>query len=228
MDRERFDRNRKRFLERVFDTARSGWNPKPLVMDREDVEQGSENGSGEHLQERSEQDLRTGAEESSKDDRSNNNLQNMSHHKGDTDIQDSNNNTSNTNNSDARATRREKEIDISGHYGQILQVPSDADERSLIRSAGRSVRLYVAGNHDYGFGDTIIRKAVKRYKREFGSVNYEIQVGNHTIVVLDTLALSSNITSVRAEAQEFLTTIAKGNGVLRRRGFLFVILTFGP
>lgn len=216
MDRKRFDRNRKRFLERVFDTARSGWNPKPLVMDQEDVKQGSKDGDHydeeewerEGRSEGSEQDLRTGERESFNDDGIKNNVRDVPGLKGDTDK------THNSNNiSDARAIRRrEEEIDISGHYSQLLQVPLDADKRALIRSSGRSVRLYVAGNHDYGFGDTIIRKAVKRYKREFGSVNYEIKVGNHTIVVLDTLALSSNITSIRNEAQEFLTKIAKGNG----------------
>ncbi|KAH7048036.1 Metallo-dependent phosphatase-like protein, partial [Linnemannia elongata] len=73
-----------------------------------------------------------------------------------------------------------------------------------IRQDGKSARLYVAGNHDVGFGDTLVRQAMKRYKGDFGSVNYEIKVGNHSLVVLDTLSLSSNITSVREESRGFL------------------------
>ncbi|GJJ70354.1 ethanolamine phosphate phosphodiesterase [Entomortierella parvispora] len=227
MDRERFDRNRDRFLERVFDTTRSGWNLQPVVMDQEDRRQGSKDGDNDNdnntdekegewewkenekrLCDESEKDLQTGAEGGSSGERENNVEDTPNGMQGDTNLVADNSNKNN--NSDARASRgREKEINISGRYSQLLQVPLNADERSLIRSEGKSVRLYVAGNHDYGFGNTIIRQAVKRYKREFGSVNYEIQVGNHTIVVLDTLALSSNITSIRDEAQEFLTRIAK-------------------
>ncbi|OAQ30671.1 Metallo-dependent phosphatase, partial [Linnemannia elongata AG-77] len=73
-----------------------------------------------------------------------------------------------------------------------------------VRQDGKSARLYVAGNHDVGFGDTLVRQAMKRYKGDFGSVNYEIKVGNHSLVVLDTLSLSSNITSIREESRGFL------------------------
>ncbi|KAG0262188.1 hypothetical protein BG011_000239 [Mortierella polycephala] len=106
------------------------------------------------------------------------------------------------------------EESITGHFQQIIEVPSDAVERATVRSKGRSVRLYVAGNHDVGFGDTLIRKAMQRYKNEFGSVNYKIQVGNHTLVVLDTLALSSDTPSIHEESQEFLSQI--GQDMTRR------------
>ncbi|KAF9184807.1 hypothetical protein BGZ51_003119 [Haplosporangium sp. Z 767] len=84
------------------------------------------------------------------------------------------------------------EESITGHFQQIIKVPSDTMERATVKSKGRSVRHYVTGNHDVGFGNALIRKAMQRYKDEFGSVNYKIEVGKHTLVVLDTLALSSN------------------------------------
>lgn len=102
------------------------------------------------------------------------------------------------------------DIYITGQFKQVTRIPADSSKRQAIRAAGKSLRLYVAGNHDYGFGDTLVREAMVRYKREFGSVNYEVQVGNHTLVVLDTLALSSSIPSIREESQEFLSKIGRG------------------
>ncbi|KAF9402908.1 hypothetical protein BGX21_008101 [Mortierella sp. AD011] len=97
---------------------------------------------------------------------------------------------------------------ITGHYRQLVEIPSDAAEREAIRKSGKSVRLYVAGNHDVGFGDTLVKPAMIRYKQEFGSVNYEVNVGNHSFVVLDTLALSSKVPGIREEAQHFLEEVS--------------------
>ncbi|KAF9357303.1 hypothetical protein BGX26_003953 [Mortierella sp. AD094] len=97
---------------------------------------------------------------------------------------------------------------ITGHYRQLVEVPSDAAEREAIRNSGKSVRLYVAGNHDVGFGNTLVKSAMTRYKQEFGSVNYEVNVGNHSLVVLDTLALSSYVPEIREESQHFLEEVS--------------------
>ncbi|KAI1315884.1 hypothetical protein EDD11_000260 [Mortierella claussenii] len=117
-----------------------------------------------------------------------------------------------------------EELSIAGHFQQIIDIPSNAVEREAIRSSGKSVRLYVAGNHDTGFGDTMIRKAVRRYKQDFGSINYEITVGNHSLVVLDTLALSANITSITLESEEFLTRMGQEPPTLPRILFTHVPL----
>lgn len=110
-------------------------------------------------------------------------------------------------------TQEEKavKVDITGHYVQRVEVPLEAEERRKIRESGKSLRLYVAGNHDVGFGDTLIQSSMVRYKRVFGSVNYEVNVGNHSLVVLDTLALSSKDHSIRGESQQFLDDIKQGN-----------------
>ncbi|KAG0052004.1 hypothetical protein BGZ83_003082 [Gryganskiella cystojenkinii] len=191
MDQPRFERNKWRFYERVFDTTWTGWNLSPVIMDLEEEEEGlgsyDENLEPQH---------RDWSRENHRKDMV----------EPDLDRGENKDTGAKTVNKDNHG-----EIDIGGNYSQRIDIPLDAEERSRIRSGGRSVRLYVAGNHDYGFGDTIIRNAVKRYKRDFGSINYELQIGNHTLVVLDTLALSSNITSIRAESQEFLTHISKGN-----------------
>ncbi|KAG0381203.1 hypothetical protein BGX24_006575 [Mortierella sp. AD032] len=119
--------------------------------------------------------------------------------------------STNSNNLRKRQSLTEEEKarneDITGHYVQRVEAPLDSIERLRIRDSGQSLRLYVAGNHDVGFGDTLIRSSMKRYKRVFGSVNYEVNVGNHSLVVLDTLALSSKVPSIREESQLFLDQI---------------------
>ncbi|KAF9098272.1 hypothetical protein BGX29_007718, partial [Mortierella sp. GBA35] len=123
-------------------------------------------------------------------------------------------------------TKEEKaeNVDIIGYYRQRFEAPLDAVERQSIREAGKSLRLYVAGNHDVGFGNTLIRSSMARYKRVFGSVNYEVKVGNHSLVVLDTLALSSNISSIRHESQQFLDHIKQESPTLPRILFTHVPL----
>ncbi|KAG0278167.1 hypothetical protein BGZ95_004557, partial [Linnemannia exigua] len=123
-------------------------------------------------------------------------------------------------------TQEEKAVnmDITGHYVQRFVVPLETTERQKIRDSGRSLRLYVAGNHDVGFGDTLIRSSMVRYKRVFGSVNYEVNVGNHSLVVLDTLALSSRVPSIRDESQKLLNHIKQEQPSLPRILFTHVPL----
>ncbi|ORZ09037.1 Metallo-dependent phosphatase-like protein, partial [Lobosporangium transversale] len=86
------------------------------------------------------------------------------------------------------------------------------------------VRLYVAGNHDVGFGDKLVRPSMVRYKRIFGSVNYEIKIGNHSLVVLDTLALSSELPDIRQESQQFLSQLMNETPTLPRILFTHIPL----
>ncbi|KAF9434134.1 hypothetical protein BGZ76_008507 [Entomortierella beljakovae] len=113
---------------------------------------------------------------------------------------------------------------ITGHYQQIADVPLDATERKAIRDSGKSARLYVAGNHDVGFGDTLVRPAMTRYKQVFGSVNYKIEVGNHTFVVLDTLSLSSVRPEIREESEHFINDLSNEIPTLPRILFTHVPL----
>lgn len=89
-------------------------------------------------------------------------------------------------------------------------IPSTAQEREAVRQAGKSVRLYVAGNHDVGYGNDLIHKMALRFKQDYGALNYEIQLGNHAVVVLDTLSLSAEDPAIRNEAQMFLDQIGQG------------------
>lgn len=158
-----YEKNKCRFLDKVFDSRRMAWNQEPLVMDEEDIgeqEEARQDGGEYETISRQTDEARTG--------------------------------------------------DITGHYRQITFPAAGATERAQLRQDGKSARLYVAGNHDVGFGDTLVRQAMKRYKSDFGSVNYEIKIGNHSLVVLDTLSLSSNITSIREESRGFLARMEQG------------------
>lgn len=182
MDSDLFAKNKERFMETVFDTRNTAWNELPVVMDMD----GSENEEEVH-----DEDWLCG-------DRRAEGVTNLKSFGKEQ--KDQENDTNGT----------DGDINVTGQFKQVTKVPLDSSERQAFRTAGKSLRLYVAGNHDYGFGDTLIRKAMVRYKQEFGSVNYEVHVGNHTLVVLDTLALSSSIPSIREESQEFLSKIGRG------------------
>ncbi|KAK3837470.1 MAG: Metallo-dependent phosphatase-like protein, partial [Linnemannia gamsii] len=119
--------------------------------------------------------------------------------------------------------------------GDLNDGGRNTDQKTFEKNTGRffewifatdssALRLYVAGNHDVGFGDTLIRSSMKRYKRVFGSVNYEVNVGNHSLVVLDTLALSSKVPSIREESQLFLDQIKQEQPSLPRILFTHVPL----
>lgn len=115
---------------------------------------------------------------------------------------------------------------ITGHYRQVKNVPTTATEREEVRSSGRSLRLYVAGNHDVGFGDNLVKPSMIRYKQVFGSVNYEIEVGNHSLVILDTLSLSSVLPEIREESQQFLNQMEQGNVMFVCYGYKWTALGF--
>ena len=48
----------------------------------------------------------------------------------------------------------------------------------------------VAGNHDIGFGETIVLSAHDRFIKTFGELNHVTRVANHSFVALDTIGLS--------------------------------------
>jgi hypothetical protein len=69
--------------------------------------------------------------------------------------------------------------------------------------------LFMAGNHDIGFGNTLITSARDRFERKISPVNWAVDLGNHTLIALDTLSLSSSDPVVRNTSQSFLDQLAK-------------------
>lgn len=78
--------------------------------------------------------------------------------------------------------------------------PQKPDKRTI---------MSVAGNHDIGFGDTIIEKSFKRFSTYFGETSASYEMGNHTFVLLDTIALSNKVNkNISDIPKEFLNNFA--------------------
>ncbi|CAK7901373.1 cell division control protein 1 [[Candida] anglica] len=69
----------------------------------------------------------------------------------------------------------------------------------------RSIRS-IPGNHDIGFQE-IDKKVRDRFSAFFGEPNDYIEIGNHSIVLVDTISLSHKDNAINADAKEFLRTI---------------------
>ncbi|KAF0477183.1 Metallo-dependent phosphatase [Gigaspora margarita] len=69
----------------------------------------------------------------------------------------------------------------------------------LPKKPTRTPIYYLVGNHDIGFGDNVILRAYERFRKVFGKTNYNVVLGNHSIVVVDTVTLSGSNESLKEE-----------------------------
>lgn len=70
--------------------------------------------------------------------------------------------------------------------------------------------MSLPGNHDIGYGDTIIYNALQRFSMFFGEPSSSVDVGNHTIVLLDTISMMNHKNSTIYERPyNFLNTLIK-------------------
>ncbi|KAI8581236.1 hypothetical protein K450DRAFT_233773 [Umbelopsis ramanniana AG] len=67
--------------------------------------------------------------------------------------------------------------------------------------------LYMAGNHDVGFGDGIRADIVNRFKGEFGDTSYELFLDSHSIVVIDSVSMSSSDPNIHQQPRDFVREI---------------------
>lgn len=49
--------------------------------------------------------------------------------------------------------------------------------------------MSLPGNHDIGYGNTIVYHALQRFSSYFGDPSSTVEIGNHTIVLLDTISM---------------------------------------
>ncbi|CUM63224.1 uncharacterized protein PRCAT00000795001 [Priceomyces carsonii] len=63
------------------------------------------------------------------------------------------------------------------------------------------------GNHDIGF-ESINHKAYKRFQAFFGETNDYIEIGNHTIILLDTISLSSQDEWLQSRPLRFIENLS--------------------
>ncbi|KAI9286381.1 Metallo-dependent phosphatase-like protein [Umbelopsis sp. AD052] len=67
--------------------------------------------------------------------------------------------------------------------------------------------LYMAGNHDVGFGDGIRTNIVNRFKSEFGDTSYELFLDSHSIVMIDSVSMSSTDPNIHQQPRDFVREI---------------------
>ncbi|SCU96825.1 LAFA_0G08306g1_1 [Lachancea sp. 'fantastica'] len=78
------------------------------------------------------------------------------------------------------------------------------------KKPNRLTVMSLPGNHDIGFGDTVVEESLSRFKVYFGETSTKWDVGNHTIVLLDTISLSDTQSEkVSAVPRNFLDSFAK-------------------
>ncbi|KAH3671409.1 hypothetical protein WICMUC_004706 [Wickerhamomyces mucosus] len=77
------------------------------------------------------------------------------------------------------------------------------------QKANRRQIMSLPGNHDIGFGETVNVTALDRFKAYFGETSSIHDLGNHTIVLLDTISLSDFDTpSTQEHPNSILETLA--------------------
>lgn len=77
--------------------------------------------------------------------------------------------------------------------------------------------MSLPGNHDIGFGDDIVEHARKRFSAYYGESNNYMDIGNHTIVLLDMMSLSDyKDPKIKSIAQTFMDEFAQSHHPLPR------------
>lgn len=86
------------------------------------------------------------------------------------------------------------------------------DRFNRIFPTQKNNRVYqqVPGNHDVGFGTGISYDVYKRFKTFFGDADTYVTLGNHTIILLDTVSLSDSENELVAKSsREFLNSLQR-------------------
>ncbi|CAI4348112.1 ALS_1a_G0010710.mRNA.1.CDS.1 [Saccharomyces cerevisiae] len=88
----------------------------------------------------------------------------------------------------------------------------------------RRTVMSLPGNHDIGFGDTVVESSLQRFSSYFGETSSSLDAGNHTFVLLDTISLSDKTNpNVSRVPRQFLDNFAMGSHPLPR-----ILLTHVP
>ncbi|RIA85020.1 Metallo-dependent phosphatase-like protein [Glomus cerebriforme] len=69
--------------------------------------------------------------------------------------------------------------------------------------------FYLAGNHDIGFGNHIVPEAFYRFRKLFGVFSYMTNLGNHSIIALDTITLSGSNNTLKKDARKLMQRLEK-------------------
>ena len=102
--------------------------------------------------------------------------------------------------------------------GDLFDGGRDQDQEHWTKEYQRFMRIFeprpgtltvtsLAGNHDIGFGDSVVDSSLQLFRAFFGEPSKAIDVGNHTFVLLDTISLSNKKDlDISAKPKAFLET----------------------
>ncbi|KAJ1724617.1 hypothetical protein LPJ53_001153 [Coemansia erecta] len=87
----------------------------------------------------------------------------------------------------------------------------------------QSTKIFdMAGNHDIGIGNTVVKSALDRFHRRIGPTNVVIEdIGGHDIVLLDTLTLESDDPEVSHHSRSLVERLADDVSSYARPRLLF-------
>lgn len=78
------------------------------------------------------------------------------------------------------------------------------------KPANKQTIMSLPGNHDIGYGDTIIYPAYERFVKIFGEASSTVDIGNHTIVLLDTISMLNSVNeTIYNKPYEFVNELIK-------------------
>lgn len=81
----------------------------------------------------------------------------------------------------------------------------DRWNRIFTKPENKRTVMSLPGNHDIGFGDTLVPAALERFEAFFGPPSSTIDVANHTFILLDTISMISEVNeSIYMPPRQFL------------------------
>lgn len=105
----------------------------------------------------------------------------------------------------------------------------DRFNRIFSRPAYKKTIMSLPGNHDIGYGDTIVKSALSRFQAFFGSTSGSFDIANHTVVWLDTISMmNTNDESIYEPPLRFMEEFSKSLDPVKPRILLTHVPLFRP
>lgn len=118
-----------------------------------------------------------------------------------------------------------------GRHWEDAQWHEEFDRFNKIfsRPAFKKTIMSLPGNHDIGYGDTIVKSALSRFQAFFGSTSGSIDIANHTVIWLDTISMmNTNDEAIYKPPLKFLEEFSKTMDLEKPRILLTHVPLFRP
>ncbi|SSD60759.1 related to Cell division control protein 1 [Saccharomycodes ludwigii] len=118
-----------------------------------------------------------------------------------------------------RYIQKDLNPDASMFLGDLFDGGRYWDDKTWIEEFERFNRIFpkkrdhkfvasLPGNHDIGFGDTVVESSYNRFETYFGETSSIMDLGNHTFVLVDTISMSdSKIPHISQKVYDFLDRV---------------------